>query len=216
MVRAKSGMSISAAIRAAPTKKLTSSAPQAGVRRSAPRGHQRAGGAAQVRARRRRRRARSRGGTRAPGRRRPAPWGRRWRRPGSPRPARAPSSSAPSRSASRSVRTQPRRSTSGRRAVQHRTTSSTSAAIAVDAERGQPAAVAGERDEELAPGEVAHQRGWAGRRPGTPATRVTRASSEADPVGSRSPGARAVGGRRTSTTGERRGSRRRAPARRPG
>ena len=42
------GMSISAAISAAPTKKLTSIEPQAGVRRTAPRGTSGRGGAGQV------------------------------------------------------------------------------------------------------------------------------------------------------------------------
>ena len=89
MVRAKIGMSIRAAIRAAPTKKLTSSAPHAGVRRSAPWG---TSGWSAVR----RCQTRQPAATTAP-RRYQRPWaantwtgGRRSRRRGSRRPAPRP------------------------------------------------------------------------------------------------------------------------------
>ncbi len=108
-------------------------------------------------ARRRPSRARRRGGTRGPGRRRPAPSGRRWRTPGSRRPARARAAARRARRPRAAVRIQSRMSNSGRLAVQQRTTSSTSGGDRGHAERGQPAAVAGDRDEQLAPGQVAHQ-----------------------------------------------------------
>ena len=88
VVRANSGMSISAAIRAAPTKKLTSSDPQAGVRAQRAGRDQRRVGPPQVQHEGDGGDGASRGGTRRPGRRRPGSWGRRWRRRGSRRPAR--------------------------------------------------------------------------------------------------------------------------------
>ena len=95
---------MSAAISAAPTKKLTSSAPHAGVRRSAPRGT--SGWSARRRCSAKATAASDRAEEvpPAPGRRRPRPWGRRWRRRGSRRRGRAASSSAPTRSASTSTR----------------------------------------------------------------------------------------------------------------
>ena len=157
-------MSIRAAIRAAPTKKLTSSAPHAGVRRSAPRGT--SGLSA-----RRTCHAKAAAATAAP-RRYHRPRGENTSTLGSAvakaritPPSATASSSAPTRSASTSTRPQPRRSRSGRGANQHHASSRTSATTVDGADRGEPAAVAGEGDEEPAPREVAHQaRRAAGRR----------------------------------------------------
>ena len=129
VVRAKSGMSMSAAIRAAPTKKLTSTAPHAGVRRSAPRGT--SGAAA-----RRRWSTRTAAATAAP-RRYQRPWSEKTWTLGSAvakaritPPSATASSAEPTRSASRAARPQLRRSTSGRAAVTQRTRSSANAASA--------------------------------------------------------------------------------------
>ena len=131
MVRAKSGMSIRAAMSAAPTKKLTSSAPQAGVRRSAPRGTSGASARRRCTTKPTAATADAEQEPRAPGRRRPGPGvgggegqdhageGERQQQradAGRPRGARA---------------TQPRTSTSGRRARSGTgPTSSTAATIA--------------------------------------------------------------------------------------
>ena len=157
VVRAKIGMSISAAISAAPTKKLTSTAPQAGVRRSAPRG---SSGASARRRWSDEGDGRDRGAEEVP---EPLVGEDLDRRVGggegqdhaAERERRA--AARRRRSASRALRPQPRRSTSGRFAVAQRTTNSTSGDHRDHADRGQPAAVAGERDEELAPGQVADQ-----------------------------------------------------------
>ena len=129
VVRAKRGMSISAAIRAAPTKKLTASDPQAGVRRIAPRGTRGASA-------RRRWRANASAAMADP-RRYQIPWSENTWTFGSAvanariTPASAmPRNSEPVRSAARSVSAQPRRSTSGRDAVAQRITSSAAATIA--------------------------------------------------------------------------------------
>ena len=99
-------------------------APGRAYARSAPRGHQRGRRRGAGAARTRPRRA-------PPTEQVPAapvgedlrPRGRRWRRPGSRRPARAASSSAPTQvGLARATAPQPRRSTSGRRAVRQRTT----------------------------------------------------------------------------------------------
>ena len=129
MVRAKSGMSISAAMRAAPMKKLTSSAPHAGVRRSAPRGS--SGALA------RRRCTPNRIAATSEPRRNHSPWSEKTCTLGSavakaritPASATA-SSSAPVRSASRRAATQRRTSTRGARATVHHARKATADAIA--------------------------------------------------------------------------------------
>ena len=75
-------------------------------------------------------------------------------------PARATARSrAPTRSACRALDPQPRRSTSGRRAVRQRTTNSDRGHHRHDPDRAEPAPVADEGDEQLAPGQVAQQVG---------------------------------------------------------
>ena len=95
--------------------------------------HQGAVGPAQVDRRTRPRRPTAPSRYHGPGRRRPGPWGRRWRTPGSRRPAR-PRAAAPRAGRPRAApRIQPRRSTSGRRRRTQRTTeAAASAPIAVE------------------------------------------------------------------------------------
>ena len=167
-------------------KKLTSIAPQAGVRRSAPPGPAapRPGAGA---ARTRPSRARSRGGTTGPGRRRPGSSGPPSRTRGSRRPAPARGTGRRGGRPRAGVR-HPAAEVEQRplRRAGSATRSRTAAAIAMTPSGVSQRPSPGERDEQLAPGQVAHQLAAAGRRRARRPRRDQRSRAEADPVEARS------------------------------
>ena len=187
-------MSIRAAIRAAPTKKLTASEPQAGRRRH--RWGQSALGTSQVQRERD-------GGHRAPEEEPGAAVGEHLdaRVGGGEGQDHTGEGRGEEQGAGQvglaGDRAQPRRSTSGRLAVRVRTRNRAPARWR-PADRGQPAGVAGERHEDLPEGHVAQQRWWSEEHQGARAE-GDEEQGRARPVEPAAPGGGPAGEAETAT-----------------